>query len=155
MKNLVLSLIALSAAAVAQADGFQCETLAGDLAVKIYNHTQAEAGTRTGAVMVVSDTTVSHGRKTIARFTDLNERLSSRNSTYVADVDLRYNDSKRKGELIGGTKLGQLDQIVVDVAFSYGAPVTAGTELAGEMTLVKRNGEEIVLDLVCSRYLKN
>jgi hypothetical protein len=155
MKNFVLSALILSASFAAQADGFKCETLEGDLAIKIFNHTQAAEGTRTGAVMVISDTSVSHGRKTIARFTDLNERLSSQASSYVGDVDLRYNDSGRKGELISGTKLGELDQVIVDVNFSYGEPVAALTELSGLMTLVKRNGEEIVRDLSCTRYLKN
>jgi len=155
MKNLILSALVLSASFAAQADGFKCETLEGDLAIKIFNHTNAAHGTRSGAVMIISDTSVSRGRKTIARFTDTNERLSSAMSSYVGDVDLRYNDSSRKGELISGTKLGHLEQIIVDVNFSYGSPVSALSELTGLMTLVKRNGEEIVRDLSCTRYLKN
>ncbi|MEO5668362.1 MAG: hypothetical protein ABIR96_09905 [Bdellovibrionota bacterium] len=155
MKNLALSLVALTASLVAHADGFKCETVEGDLAVKVYNHVSPENGTRSAAVMIISDTSVSAGRKTIARFTDANERLSNAAASYVGDVDLRFNDSGRKGELISGTKLGELDQILVDIDFSYGAPVTALSEVSGTMTLLKRSGEEIVRDLACVRYLKN
>ena len=141
--------------ASAQADGFSCQTEDGSVNVKIYNHVLPENGTRNGAVMVLSDTSVSGGRKTIARFTDVNGRLSSRSSVYVADVDLRFNDSGRKGELILGTKLGMLDTVIADIDFSYAAPVAAGEEVEGTLVLVKRDGSRIKSALSCSRYLKN
>jgi hypothetical protein len=145
-------------AAVAQADGFECQTqdsAARALTVKVYDNTTAEAGTRNAAVLVLSDPAVAAGRKTIARFTDVNSTLANSGATYVANVDLRFNDSGRKGELIGGTKLGELDQIVLDVAFSFAAPVEAGDVVPAKLTLIKRNGDEIELDLDCARYLKN
>jgi hypothetical protein len=149
----VLALAAFSASA--HADGFNCQTTDGALNVKIYNNTNPQVGTRVGAIMVVSDPAVSGGRKTIARFTDANGRLESRASVYVADVDLRFNDSSRKGESILGTKLGNVDQIIADLDFSYAAPVTAGEEVAGKLTIVKRDGNKIHADLSCERYLKN
>src|SRR6185503_10108376 len=76
MKAFIL-MVAMVASSAAYADGFKCETLAGDLAIKAYNNTQPSEGTRTGAVMVLSDPAVNSGRKTIARFTDVNGVLTS------------------------------------------------------------------------------
>jgi hypothetical protein len=163
-KNKLMTMAALTAAAMAgstqaRADGFRCETTDGSLAVKVFNHTAPSAGTRSAAVLVLSDPAVSHGRKTIASFSDTKSTLSSRGASYVANVDLRTVEARRKGELIsvGGqaTKLGQLDEVRVDVDFSYANPVDAEDEVTGEITLVKRNGEKLYGDLECSRYLKN
>lgn len=138
----------------ASASGFVCETLAQDLNVKVYNHTQASEGTRNGAIMILSDPTVSYGRKTIAKFKS-SSLLTGSASEYTAYVDLRYVDSSRKGENIGGTKLGQLDEIILNVDFSYAETLAAGDEVSGVLTLVKRNGDEITHDMSCVRYLKN
>ncbi|HEY8280368.1 MAG TPA: hypothetical protein VIH99_12140, partial [Bdellovibrionota bacterium] len=136
-----LSIVTLAVAAFsgsARADGFNCQTTDGSLNVKIYNHVQPSEGTRVGSVMVLSDPSVMGGRKTIARFTDVNGRLDSRSSVFTADVDLRYNDSARKGELIMGTKLGFINTITADIDFSYAYPVEDGAALDGKLTILKR-----------------
>ena len=149
-----VSVMVLAASGAARADGFVCQTVEGDLNVKVFNKTRASEGTRNAAVMVLSDPAVSGGRKTIARFTDANETLANEGARYTANVDLRFNDSERKGELIGGTKLGHLKTIDLDVAFSYADPVADEAGIEGVLTLTKRNGEVITLDLDCARYLK-
>ena len=155
MKTLLLAALALTSAS-AHADGFKCADSAREgLNVTVYNHTDASEGTRNAAVMIVSDSNINYGNKTIARFKDSSSTLSSSGASYVANVDLRFNDSSRKGELIGGTKLGQLDQIELDVDFSYGSPVEAGTTVPGTLSLVKRDGDVITIDMDCKRYLKN
>jgi hypothetical protein len=143
LANVFAAIVLATISASAHADGFNCQTVDGDLTVKLYNNTAAEAGTRVGAVMIVSDPSVSGGRKTIARFTDTNGLLDSRSSRYEANVDLRFTDSARKGENILGTKLGQLDKIIADIDFSYAAPVEAGEEVSGSLILVKRNGDRV------------
>ncbi len=159
MKKLNLSLITLAATLAitgsARADGFTCKTVEGDLKIKVYNHTQPEDGTRNVAVMVLSDPAIGLGRKTIARFLDINETLTSLGATYEANVDLRFNDSGRKGELVAGTKLGQLKTIVLDLEYSYNQPVRTGAVLPGTLELIKRDGSTISRDLECTRYLKN
>jgi len=150
--------IAFAALALSQnayADGFRCQTGDQSLSVQIYNQVQPEKGTRVAAVMVVSDPSVSFGRKTIARFTETNGVLSNRSSRYEAKVDLRFNDSGRKGELILGTKLGHVDTIVADIDFSYAAPVAAGEEVLGVLSIQKRDGSMIRSMLTCTRYLKS
>jgi hypothetical protein len=135
------------------ADGFVCQTVDGDLNVKVYNHTQAEYGTRTAAVMVVSDPTISHGRKTIAVFR--NATLESDTLTFTAKVDMRFTESARGGELIAGTKLGQLKTIALDVDFTYGEPLADGETVDADLILTKRNGDVASVPVICERYLKN
>src|ERR1044072_840981 len=101
MKTLVLIASALVGAS-AFADGFVCENLDANLRIKAYNHTQAEEGTRVGATMIVSDPSISHGRSTIATFADADSLLTSDGASYTAKVDLRFNNSGRKGENIAG-----------------------------------------------------
>ncbi len=154
MKHLlVLATLVLSQAALA--DGFYCQNVQADLNIQIFNHTDANMGTRTGSVMVLSDPRVNEGRKTIAKFTDVNTTLKSHSSVYDANVDLRYADSRAKGENIGGTKLGQLDHILVALDFSYQSPIADGQALSGAVKYVKRNGEVWTQSLRCTRYLKN
>ena len=153
MKTLTL-IATLALAMTAKADGFKCVTDSG-LNVQVYNHTNPHAGTRTGAIMVVSDSQIGYGNKTIAKFTDLKGTLTSSSLRYVGKVDLRMVESRRKGELIAGTKLGYVANLVLDIAFSYGSPVRVGTPVKAWLTVVKRDGSKIYDKAVCQRYLKN
>jgi hypothetical protein len=154
MKALIVALAVLASTTVAHADGFVCTSESG-IVLKVYNHTAPEKGTRSAALMVVSNSEVGAGNKTIAKFTDAKRTVASLKQTYVGKVDLRVSESNRKGELIGGTKLGQLDLIILSVDFSYAAPVAHGEALTATLTLQKRNGEELIEDVNCTRYLKN
>jgi hypothetical protein len=154
MKAIISLLAVLTVSTLAHADGFVCTSQSG-LVVRIYDHTHANEGTRTAAVMTVSDSAVGAGRKTIAKFTAVNETLSSLNTVYTGKVDLRFNDSGRQGENIGGTKLGQLSEIAMSVHFSYNQPVANGEEVSAQLVLSKRNGDSIVESATCARYLKN
>jgi hypothetical protein len=141
--------------ASAFADGFRCQTENGDVRVIVYNNTHAEHGTRNGAAMVFSDPLVQYGRKTIARFSDVKGTLWNTGAHYEANVDLRFKDSSRKGEYIGGTRLGYLDAIELNVDFNYAQPVRTGEYLSGKLLLIKRNGKQIEHNLDCIRYLKS
>lgn len=154
MKTLIAIAALVATGSVASADGFVCQTAKGDLKVQVFNQTQPEAGTRNAAIMVLSDPRVSLGRKTIAKFHS-ESLLSNEASSYSADVDLRYVDSNRKGELIAGTKLGFIDTITLDVDFSYASPVAAGTVLDAVLTVAKRDGAVKHVSMECERYLKN
>jgi hypothetical protein len=154
MKALLITIAMLATGTVAQADGFRCITESG-LNVKVYNHTSPQAGTRNGAIMIVSDSHVGRGNKTIASFSDLKKTLSSKDVVYTAKVDLRVSESNRKGELIGGTKLGYLAQLILKVDFSYAQPMLSGEETSAVLVLVKRDGRKATEEAVCTRYLKN
>lgn len=153
MKNVILAFAMLALGAQAKADGFVCQTNDGALNIRAFNKTQPEKGTRNAAVIVVSDATVAYGNKTIARF-DADNTAKNSGALYTGKVDLRYNDSSRKGELIGGTKLGELKIIKLGVDFSYAAPVEESAELDATLILIKRDGDVIELPTTCARYLK-
>lgn len=152
MKTLLIAMT-IAASSMAQASGFVCETETG-FNVKVFDHTSASEGTRRASVMIISDSSVGAGNKTIAKFSDVKSTLKSNSQTYRANVDLRYSDSNRAGELILGTKLGQLDEIILSVDFSYNNTLPAGAEVDAMVTLVKRNGQRIHESAVCQRYLK-
>ena len=152
LKLIATALISLTAS-LALADGFVCKTYGDDLTIKVYNKTQPSEGTRNAAVMVISDSNVSYGRKTIAKFT-AEGTLESTGASYTAGVDLRRLDSNRKGENILGTKLGNVDSIGLEVDFKYNEPVDAGTVLLGHVTIEKRDGSSISEKMDCVRYLK-
>jgi hypothetical protein len=139
----------------ATAEGFRCEAAELPLAIKVYGATLSSPATREAQVMVISDTSVSHGSKTIARFTKADGTLSNQGANYVGNVDLRFADISRSGENIAGTKLGEVDRILLAVDFSYVAPIEDGQQVAGTLYLTKRNGDSITVDLECIRYLKN
>ncbi|MEQ1875589.1 MAG: hypothetical protein ABL958_03020 [Bdellovibrionia bacterium] len=153
MKALIATLIMIGSVS-AQADGFKCETLERDLNVQVFHKVMPTDGTRNVAVMVISDPAVNQGRKTIARFQEINGVVNNSSATYSAKVDLRYADSKAGGELISGTKLGQLATIGLRVAFSYARPIRDGEQVPARLSLVKRDGQLIRRDLSCTRYLK-
>ena len=155
MKKILVQLAVLLTASVSLADGFICESEDAGLRVQVYNQVQPEMGVRNAAVMILSDMTVAGGRKTIARFQTATGTLWNEAALYTANVDLRFNDSGRKGELVVGTKLGHVDQFELGVDFSYAHPVADGEILNGILTVLKRGGEAIELDMVCARYLKN
>lgn len=154
MKSLIIA-ATLVLGSIAHADGFLCETQSG-LNIQVFNHVEPEVGTRVPAIMIVSDSTVQIGRQTVAKFTDAKGTLTKDGyQTYVAKVDLRVSESNRKGELLAGTKLGNVDEIKLYVDYSFANPVAEGTVLDGQLTLIKRDAGLITEQAVCSRYLKN
>jgi hypothetical protein len=155
MKNLMVATLLLISAP-AFADGFVCQTSNGDLDIKVYNNTDASQGTRTGAILVLSNPEESQGDQTIARFKDAKGTLSNSASTYTANVDLRFKDQSNKDALVAGqVTLADLDTVELYVAFSYAQPVAAGDTVDGELTLNTRGGDSIQFDVSCTRYLKN
>jgi hypothetical protein len=153
MKKMIIA-ISVLVGALAHADGFKCITESG-LNIKVYNHIDPSKGTRNAAVMVVSDANVGLGNKTIATFYADKGVLTSRVLTYVAKVDLRVSESNRAGELIGGTKLGYLARIILNVDFSYSSPLFDGEKTSATLLLQKRDGKQAVESAICTRYLKN
>jgi hypothetical protein len=137
------------------ADGFVCENAQQNLKVKVYNQTNPALGTRNAAAMILSDTSVNGGRKTIAKFTSEDGLLKNNGPEYSAHVDLRFSNSDRKGENIGGTKLGELSDINLNVAFAYPDAIEDGIVIPGTLKLIRRSGDTITLSMDCTRYLKN
>jgi hypothetical protein len=154
--KLAIALLALVIATPAMADGWLCSNKKQDLNVKVFNNVMPSEGTRVANVMVVSDKSVQTGRKTIVRFTEENGTLKTEGTKYIGTVDLRFNDSGRKGENVMGTKLGNTDTMTLDVYFNYTKPAPAGDYVPARFVLAKRNGSaDAVMMMGCKRYLKN
>lgn len=150
---LFLALTALVPAS-ALADGFRCEAANDSLLIKIYNHTSPEIGTRVPAKIIVSDSRRNFGAKTIATFDGSDGLIKSDGAIYDINVDGRFSGSSRGGEDIAGTKLKFLKSINVRIAYTFNRPLEDGARVNGNVVLTKTNGERIVRQLVCARYLK-
>jgi len=145
---------------LALADGFVCQGVNTGLNLKVYNHTQASAGTRSPAVLVVSDPSAEANNQTIATFTSDAQTLSYQGyGAYLATVDSNDEDVAQNDKNIAGAKFNDLQTIEMNVNFSYSS-VTTGlakitTEIPGKVTYRKKSGETIEENLTCTRYLKN
>lgn len=142
------------------ADGFTCTNIDGDLKVSVYNKIDPLDGTRSPAVMIVSNPAIQSRRKTIAKFSEENRTLDTSHTTadylvFTGDVDLRFSDSNRKGEYLFGTRLGEVDFIQLNVDFTYGDNLMSGDKTSGSIVVMKRDGKAIVRPAVCTRYLRN
>jgi hypothetical protein len=153
----VLALVALSLTSLtAHADGLVCVGEQTAISVKVYNNTDATAGTRTPAIMIVSSPFVKYPNKTIAKFSSANETLVYNGyGKYEATVDLSVKDSSRGGENIAGTKLSQLSKISLAANFSYSIPVKPGAKISATLSYTKHSGEVLTEKADCTRYLKN
>lgn len=138
----------------ALADGFRCQVANHPLSVTVYNHTQPEMGTRNAAVMILSDSSIGEGRKTIAVLRDGSGLLRNDSALYEADVDLRFSESNRKGERVAATKLGQLKSVELDVDFVFGR-IIEDESLDAVVRLNKRDGEVLSYSASCERYKKS
>jgi hypothetical protein len=100
--------------------------------------------------MVVSDTEVQSGRKTIARFTEESGTLTVKDleeagTKFIGKVDLRFNDSERAGEYLFGTRLGEIAKIEL-----YPANYEDAQGDEGYVTIRKRNGSVKYVDVSCT-----
>jgi hypothetical protein len=138
MKAISLFSGAFAALALAQtsafASGFQCEGEGYN--VKLYNRTDA---TRTPAVLVVSQDGASPA--TVLRRSGEAIHKSNRANT------VRYT--------VEGTRKINADSVILQISFKEGREVLEdGETTAGQLILVRDDGKDVV-DLTCSRYLKN
>jgi hypothetical protein len=138
----------------AHADGFRCESQESSLYVQIYNHVTPSKGTRTGAVMVVSDSEYVDGKKTIYRFETAHSMIGSDGLTYTGLIDLRTNNAGTRYDMIMGQQLSDVKYLIFRVDFTYANPIKHGDKVDGTLIVVKRSKEQISEEFECTRYLK-
>lgn len=144
------TLVSASASAL---DGYICKSVDEDVIVKVVlspkSPGQSES-TRRAQVMVVSAPLLSKGRQTVARFQAIEGMLSSAGSVFVGYVDPRHPDTRQKGKRIGGTTLGQLKQLVLDIDFSPEYRAARGAiPLSALVIYTKRTGEDLIQEFDC------
>jgi hypothetical protein len=157
MKNQIFALVAASVLLLAnnaKADGFRCESAESSLGVLIYNHVMPHIGTRSGAVMVIYDAEYVTGKQTISKFESADRVVGSDTLTYTGIVDLRYNNTGSRYDMIMGMTLSEIKYLIFRADFTYSRPVKDGAPVSGTLIAVKRSGQQVSEEFECTRYLK-
>lgn len=138
-----------------------CQGLDGDVIFEILVEKSMVASTSQprALAMRVSDPTVTPIHEEIALFDVEDGQLSSEVGgteaspvvRVVGVVDLKNPLTGRKGERVGGTVLGALRSITVDLEMDFDQDVTPRKRHAGLVTYLKKNGEDLTQDLDCRR----
>jgi hypothetical protein len=152
LKNTLAVLVVGSLAQVARADGFVCDATHESLRIQVYNRTQASEGTRNVAVMVLSDPSKPRGQRTLLRFEADNDGLTNDGARYTATLLPRI--SPLLDQQVQGIQLGNLHEVALKIDFSYRYPVGNDDLVAGVLELTQNNGDQLWVDLDCTRYLK-
>jgi hypothetical protein len=101
--------------------------------------------------MRVSDPNVSEERQEIAFFDAQDGMLSTNGNEFVGHVSDFHPLTSRRGERIGGTVLGALKQVALEVEIDFTQEPGPRKRHAAMATYLKKNGEELVQDLDCRR----
>lgn len=152
VKNIIIAAAINLVSFSAFADGFKCTSDEGTLEAQVYNHRNPHVGTRTGAVMILSDSSLEYGSRTIARF-EAPKSLTNHAAKYLAYVDQTVGSTNRAGEYIAGTRLGEVAKIVLDVDFSYTSPIADGDQVSALLSVFKHEGTLVEVGMTCTRYL--
>lgn len=134
-------------------DGYICKSVDEDVVVKLVLAPKLPSQTeenRTADMMIVSSPLLSSGRQTIARFRAKEGMLNSAGSVFVGFVDLRHPDTSQKGKRIGGTTLGQLKAVILDIDYApeYRS-VRRGLPLSAQVIYSRRKGNDLIQEFDC------
>ena len=132
--NLLTALVVALMGTGAFASGFRCD---GDMgySVKLFNHTSG--GTRTPAVMVISQ----DGEGTLLRRDG--DEITKRN---------RVNSVQY---VVEGNRKLDADTAILQISFKEGSETIAEGESTDGQLILDKDGDRSVFHLVCERYLKN
>ncbi len=147
MKNVLFVLSIVLGSTSAFADGFVCQGEHGglDYRVKLYNHINAEDGTKNPGVLVVSSDPVFGSRgeaKTVAALYD--EEISKTNLLDSVIYTGVTNGKKTDGRFVS---------VELEVAKERSGRV-GKTDIHNGALKVVADHESIELDVTCERYLK-
>jgi hypothetical protein len=136
------------------AEGLLCLSVDQDTRIEVYFGSTAGAQDANTQVhtMIVSDPTVAMKRQQIAKFLAADGLLAVQNGAIVGVIDPRNPNTARRGEHIGGTLLGALRSIALEVDFSRGMPVKGGMRHSAQVMYTKRNGQQLTQDFDCVRF---
>ncbi len=134
----------------AKADGFVCADQSKTYGIKLYDHVHANLGTRTPAVMVITNGSLDQGSKTLATFTAADGGLLLSGADYVANL----NFSSAHTELFAGVQLNKIHRLILNVKHYFNVPLAEGQVVSAKLMVVE-TAKITYLDLSCQRYLKN
>lgn len=149
----LLGLALLAGPLESRGEGFLCLSVDQNTRIEIYFSPESESASYSAIdKMVLKDPLVSPKRQLIAKFSAQDGLLEFDGNVITAYVDIQHPDSSRRGERIGGTVLGALARIEIEIDFSYAEPVQDGTRLSAQATYIKKNHEHLIQDFDCVRY---
>ena len=155
MKIAVLLLMITLTSASALADGFLCEARHTGIIIRVLNHTDSRSGTRRPRIMTLSDP-LQPALRYSAVFSDDHQTLSYQGrGNYLGRVDLRHSSPDLRANYIAGTRLQDLDWILLDLEFSYDpdslALANAVPEIPGRIYYERRTHETLDEPVTCKR----
>lgn len=130
-----------------------CDGVDGDIRFEILLRL-TETGRARALAMRLSDPSVALGRSEIALFQASERTLIFRESVITGRIDPMNPKTNRAGERVGGTRLGELSTLSLDLRWPLAevAQRQSGRRFGGQALYVKKNGDELVQDLDCARH---
>jgi hypothetical protein len=148
------ALVAASCAfgSLAQAAHFACASVDGETEI----HLQRVALQRakgalilTADSMQVVDPAARQTTRLIAEFPSLGGWLAISGTKFTGILGERFSAAPLAGRYFGGTTLGQLASISLEIDLSYSKHLSAGWLYAGEAEYIKRDGQVLTEDFNC------
>lgn len=156
--------LGILAAPAARADQFVCQTLDGHLEARVHNHTQPTPGIRSVAIMGLWGVRSPQEKKALAVFNETDGMVLRDGTQYVTRLGLEASAQldaaiESKGlddyaEALLGTDISRLRGIAVKVRYNYRYSTGDRYRTTGVLMIARRDGETIVRDVNCVRYLK-
>jgi hypothetical protein len=144
------SLVAsLSLAAPGEPLMILCDSLDGDTHFQVELDEGGPDEAPTALDMYAYDPTVSEPHSIIAHFDAEDGLLNNTNGVLVGYVDPKNPKTGRKGERIGGTRLGALRSVMLDLNIDLIAK-RSRKAYSGQAIYLKKNGDQLLQDLTCT-----
>jgi hypothetical protein len=128
-----------------------CEGVDGEVRFEMLLEIPNETESPQALAMRVSDPNVSEKRTEIAMFESSEGLLNNNGGVLIGYVDLSNPKTGRKGERVGGTTLGQLRSVMVNLDIDFNSNLVIGKRYSAQAVYLKKIGEELVQDLDCVR----
>jgi hypothetical protein len=135
----------------AMADGFDCESKAENIKIRVENHRKASEGTRNVEFMTLENLDNVNSKLRL----DQNQgSLRNRSTYYFAKIDLRFAQIRNSTLEVFSQALTDFETIYLNVDFSYGRPVSGGTKVRAEFSAIERDSKELLkFPLICERIV--
>lgn len=142
--GLMVAAISFSSAS-ALASGFSCMSVDRNERMDLFFDSLEEGSQATE--LVILNPNVSRRRQHIATFSAADGLLKTQGRSVEAMVDTSFPESSRKGERIGGTTLGSLASVKLEIDAQE--QLLAGKAFAAQATYLKTSGQVLTQDFDC------
>ncbi len=135
----------------AKADGFLCVDESNTYGIKLYDNVQAKLGTRTPAIMILTDGSQAAGSHTLATFSQAEGTLSYVQGSYHATASF----PAAYTQTLNGVKMSQIKDLIFSINHNFNLPLQPGEKVLAQLVISDKSFKSTYLNFTCSRYLKN